>query len=112
MLLCGVRIDGRFDTVRTRAVSPPKENSRLVDAAKTQHEFTFDDVEGTLVGIWSPGFSSALSVPGYHFHFLSEDRTKGGHLLECVSRELRLRLEKLTDFHLALPSTEPFLKAD
>lgn len=111
-LFFAVRLDGRFDSVRTRAVSPPKENSRLVDAAKEQHEFTFDDVEGTLVGIWSPGFSTALSVPGYHLHFLSEDRTKGGHLLECASRELRLRLEKLTDFHLALPSTEPFLKAD
>jgi len=111
-LFFAVRLDGSFDRVRTRAVSTAKENSRLVDAAKIQHEFTFDDVEGTLVGIWSPGFSSAFSVPGYHFHFLSKDRTKGGHLLECVSRELRLRLEKLADFHLALPSTETFLKAD
>ncbi|CAB3750882.1 acetolactate decarboxylase [Paraburkholderia humisilvae] len=111
-LFFAVRLDGRFDSVRTRAVSPAKKHSRLVDAAKQQHEFMFNDVEGTLIGIWSPGFSSAFSVPGYHFHFLSDDRTQGGHLLECASRELRLRVEKLTDFHLALPSTEPFLKAD
>ncbi len=107
-----VRLDGMFESVRTRAVSPSRENTRLVDAAKAQHEFTFNDVEGTLVGIWSPGFSSAFSVPGYHFHFLSADRTEGGHLLECSTRELRLRMETLTRFHLALPATEPYLKAD
>ena len=67
---------------------------------------------GTLVGLWSPGFSSAFSVPGYHFHFLSEDRQHGGHLLDCTAGPLRLRMEALTDFHLALPEIESFLKAD
>ena len=67
---------------------------------------------GSLVGLWSPGFSSAFSVAGYHFHFLSEDRKEGGHLLECESGRLRLRMEALTDFHVALPETENFLKAD
>ena len=67
---------------------------------------------GTLVGLWSPGFSSAFSVAGYHFHFLSEDRLEGGHLLESESGPLRLRMEALIDFHLALPETESFLKAD
>ncbi|HZC35513.1 MAG TPA: acetolactate decarboxylase [Chthoniobacterales bacterium] len=106
------RLDGTFQRIRTRAVSPPGEGTRLVDAAKAQSEFRFKDVAGTLVGLWSPGFSSAFSVAGYHFHFLSEDRQEGGHLLECESGSLRLRMEALTDFHLALPETESFLKAD
>jgi acetolactate decarboxylase len=107
------RLDGRFNRVRTRAVNPPEEGARLIDAAKTQSEFHFTDVVGTLVGIWSPGFSSAFSVPGYHFHFLSEDRQQGGHLLDCASDgQLRLQMEPLTDFHLALPETESFLAAD
>jgi acetolactate decarboxylase len=107
-----LRLDGMFKQIRTRAVNPPQEGERLVDAAKAQSEFRFTDVAGTLVGLWSPGFSSAFSVAGYHFHFLSEDRQEGGHLLECESGPLRLRMEALTDFHLALPETESFLKAD
>jgi acetolactate decarboxylase len=106
------RLDGTFKRIRTRAVNPPEEGTRLVDAAKAQSEFRFTDVAGTLVGLWSPGFSSAFSVAGYHFHFLSEDRQEGGHLLDCESGSLRLRMEALTDFHLALPETEGFLKAD
>ena len=107
-----IRLDGAFTHVRTRAVSPPEVGGRLIDAAKAQHEFNLTDVVGTLVGIWSPGFSSAFSIPGYHFHFLTADRRHGGHLLECSARPLRLRMEALTDFHLALPETEGFLKAD
>lgn len=107
-----VRIDGRFQTIRTRAVNPPKPGTRLVDAAKSQSEFNFDDISGTLVGLWSPGFSSAFSVAGYHFHFLSEDRQHGGHLLAVSARSLRARIEALTEFHLALPESETFLKAD
>jgi acetolactate decarboxylase len=106
------RLDGRFKRIRTRAVKPPKAGVRLVDATKAQSEFHFSDVAGTLVGLWSPGFSSAFSVAGYHFHFLSNDRQEGGHLLGLESEALRLRMEALTDFHLALPETEAFLKAD
>lgn len=101
-----------FQSVRTRAVKPPIGQARLVDAAKVQAEFEFSDIKGTLVGIWSPGFSSAFSVPGYHFHFLSEDHLHGGHLLACAAETLRLRTDVLTDFHLALPENEAFLKAD
>jgi acetolactate decarboxylase len=106
------RLDGKFNRVRTRAVKPPQKGGRLIDAAKAQSEFHFTDVIGTLVGLWSPGFSSTFSISGYHFHFLSEDRTEGGHLLECETGSIRLQMEPLTDFHLALPETESFLKAD
>ena len=107
-----MRLDGYFNRVRTRAVSPPSPGARLVDAAKAQSEFSFTAVEGTLVGLWSPGFSSAFSIPGYHFHFISNDRRHGGHLLDVETERLRLKVEALTDFHLALPASEAFLKAD
>jgi acetolactate decarboxylase len=107
-----IRLDGHFDRIRTRAVSPPGDHARLVDAAKAQAEFTFADIAGTLVGLWSPGFSAAFSIPGYHFHFLSDDRQHGGHLLDCAAGPLRLRIGALTDFHLALPENETFLRAD
>lgn len=111
-LFYALRVDGMFQSIRTRAVKPPIGQARLVEAAKVQAEFEFNDINGTLVGIWSPGFSSAFSVPGYHFHFLSDDRLHGGHLLACVTKGLRLRMDVLTDFHLALPENEAFLKAD
>ncbi|WP_407178649.1 acetolactate decarboxylase [Bradyrhizobium sp. STM 3562] len=107
-----LRLDGRFAHVRTRAVNPPQPGTGLADAAKAQSEFHLTDIDGTMVGLWSPGFSSAFSVAGYHLHFISKDRQHGGHLLDVAAGPLRMRMEALTSFHLALPESEAFLKAD
>jgi acetolactate decarboxylase len=111
-LFYALRLDGRFTGVLTRAVSPPSAGTGLLDASKSQSEFRFKDAVGTVVGIYSPSFSGAFSIPGYHFHFLSDDRTQGGHLLDVSSDLLRLQMEELTDFHLALPENATFLQAD
>jgi acetolactate decarboxylase len=109
-LFFAIRIDGHFDYVHTRAMRPTDQP--LAQAAAVQPEFGFRQLDGTLVGIWSPAFSSAFSVRGYHFHFLSSDRTKGGHLLDCSGRNLAMQVERLTEFHISLPESEEFLKAD
>ena len=106
------RLDGQFDRVQTRAPSPAKSGMPLRDVVNAQSEFGFADVTGALVGFWSPRFSETFGIPGYHFHFLSDDRTHGGHLLECSASRLRLRAERLTELHLALPQTDAFLRAD
>jgi acetolactate decarboxylase len=111
-LFYAFRIDGHFGQVHTRAMRETREGLPLAKAAAIQPEFEFTGVDGTLVGIWAPQFSSALNIAGYHFHFLSEDRSKGGHLLECSGKHLRIRVERLSDFHLSLPESEEFLRAD
>jgi acetolactate decarboxylase len=111
-LFYAFRIDGHFNHVHTRAMRATFDGLPLAKAAAIQPEFEFTDVKGTLVGIWAPKFSSALNVAGYHFHFLSEDRSKGGHLLGCSGTNLRVAVERLSHFHLSLPESEEFLKAD
>lgn len=111
-LFYAVRVDGHFARIHTRAMKATLDGLPLAKAASIQPEFEFSDVEGTLVGIWAPQFSSALNIAGYHFHFLSEDRTKGGHLLECSGKNLRVRVDRLNDFHLSLPESEEFLRAN
>ena len=111
-LFYAYRVAGRFTRIRTRAVGPPDGKGRLSDAAQAQGEFEFSDVDGTLVGIYSPPFSTTLSVPGHHFHFFSDERSRGGHVLELEARGLRLEAEELRSFHLALPESEAFLKLD
>jgi acetolactate decarboxylase len=109
-LFYAFRVDGHFHHVQTRAMRAT--TAPLAQAAAVQPEFNFNDVDGTLVGIWAPQFSSAINVAGYHFHFLSADRTKGGHLLDCSGGNLRVRVERLNDFHLSLPESEEYLRAD
>jgi Thiamine pyrophosphate enzyme, N-terminal TPP binding domain/Alpha-acetolactate decarboxylase len=89
-----------------------KEGVPLVQAAAIQPEVEFQYVSGTLVGFWTPEYAKTLNVPGYHLHFISTDRTRGGHLLQCRGKHLRLQIQRDGDYHIALPETEDFLKAN
>jgi acetolactate decarboxylase len=107
-----IRIDGDFDYVRTRAVARTAEGVPLIEAAIHQPEFELSHLCGTLVGFWSPRYVKTLTVPGYHLHFLSEDRTAGGHLLECAGRGLVAQIERESNLRLALPRNAAFLQAN
>jgi acetolactate decarboxylase len=107
-----LRVDATFDYIHTRAMCHANEGVPLVQAAAVQPEFEFHDISGTLVGFWTPDYAKTLNVPGYHLHFISTDRTRGGHLLQCRGRDLRLQIQREGEYHVVLPETEDFLKAD
>ena len=75
-----VRVDGAFAELRLRSVhaqNPPYPP--LVEVTRDQTEWTLARATGTLVGFRFPDAAAGLDVPGYHLHFLSDDRTHGGH---------------------------------
>jgi acetolactate decarboxylase len=107
-----IRIDGSFPFMHTRAMCKSEEGTPLVVAAAHQPEFRMNGVTGTLVGFWSPDYVKTLEVPGYHLHFITDDRSAGGHLMECSGRNLRVGIEQVSELRVALPENEEFLKAD
>jgi acetolactate decarboxylase len=111
-LFYAFRVDGTFERVRARAVCAVTMGTRLVDAARTEGEFEFSNVEGTLVCFWSPGYSSAFNVPAYHFHFLSKDRSKGGHVLDMCAAKLQVGVQMLCEYDVRLPDHGDFLTTD
>jgi acetolactate decarboxylase len=111
-LFYALRVDGTFEHVHTRAVRRAADGITLLAAAEGQPEFHLNALDGTLVAIWSPRYSSSFSIPGYHFHFISSDRTKGGHVLGCSGNHLHVRLQVLTEYDVRLPESGTFLKKD
>jgi acetolactate decarboxylase len=110
-LFFAVRIDGRFNHLRTRAVCK-KVGVKLVDAAANQTEFEFRGIAGTIVGFWTPEYARTVNIAGWHLHFLSEDRAGGGHVLDIEGIVLRAKVQHLDDFRMAIPESPEFLKAD
>jgi acetolactate decarboxylase len=111
-LVYAVRVEGRFGRVRVRSV-PRQENYRpLAEVAKTQTVFEFADLDGTLVGFWTPSFLSSVHVAGFHLHFVSADRSVGGHLLAADTVDVSIRLQHVPSVTLELPMTLDFLTMD
>ncbi|HMA06002.1 MAG TPA: acetolactate decarboxylase [Methanomicrobiales archaeon] len=78
-----IRMTGTFAYIRAR--SPPAQKKPyplLADALKGQSIFEWRNVTGTAVGFYTPATAAGIGFPGYHLHFLSADRTRGGHVLD------------------------------
>ncbi len=112
-LFYAIRIDGSFSSVTARSVpAQEKPYPPLVEAVKNQSVFEYTDMQGTIVGFWSPAFVEGINVPGYHFHVISDDRTKGGHLLDCSIDHAVVQIDTTPNFFLNLPPEGDFHALD
>jgi acetolactate decarboxylase len=102
---CTVRIDGRFELVRARSVPRQEPPYRpLTEVVADQHVFELEDVAGTMLGFRFPAWVEGIEVAGYHLHFVSDDRTRGGHVLDSrAGAGARLRVDPSDDLHVELP---------
>jgi acetolactate decarboxylase len=104
-----VRVDGRFASITLRSVRRQEPPYRpLGDVAKGQSVWTHENVSGTLVGVRCPAWVVGLNVPGYHWHFLSDDRKVGGHVLDCGVREGRVLYDVCRDWLIRLDGSAEF----
>lgn len=104
------RIDGRFTEVCARSESPYRSHHvELKDIlSETQKDFRFEDIEGTMICIYYPDYMDGINAPGWHVHFLSKDRTKGGHVFELDIASGSIQLTKLNQIEILLPSEPAF----
>ena len=110
--MVSLRITGRFSRMLVRAACRTQPGMDLVEATARQSLFEFVDVPGTIVGFWSPEYTQAISIAGYHFHFISDDRAMGGHVLDLAASSLHVEVNDVNDVRLAIPETDAFLEAD
>lgn len=108
-MVYAIRIVGPFDYVKTRSI--PKQSRpypKLAEAVKEQNVFEFYNVSGTIVGFWSPEFINGLNVPGYHIHFITDDRNAGGHVLDLRMTGRDIEVDITPDLYVVLPTEGDF----
>lgn len=112
-LFHAIRVDGTFPHVVTRSV-PAQERPypRLASVTANQTVFTLENVTGTAVGFWTPALAKGVNVPGYHLHFITSDRTAGGHVLDMALAEGTVQVDVTANFTMALPPGGDFLTVD
>ena len=108
-----MRIDGEFAELTLRSVPAQQAPFQpLVEVVKHQATFQPRNVRGTLVGLRCPAWVGTLNVSGYHWHFLSDDRTQGGHVLACKFENAALRFDECSSLVIHLPQSSEFDKFD
>lgn len=108
-----VRIDGLFKRVTVRSV--PRQNRPypgLAEVVKDQTVFELHDVRGTVIGFALPQALGGLNVAGHHWHFLTADRSAGGHVLDLVADEVTIAVDDCDSLYVAFDAAGEFARTD
>jgi acetolactate decarboxylase len=68
---------------------------------------TLTEVDGTLIGFRFPVAASSVNVAGWHFHFLSSDKARGGHVLALTTGAGRALVQEISDLRIRFPAQAP-----
>ena len=108
-----IRLEGKFESVHTRSVpAQQKPYPELVEVTRHQPEFDIPETDGKLTGFFSPEFVKGINIVGYHLHFLSDDKKRGGHLLGFRLKSGLLKLDRIRKFEMLLPESGAFQKSE
>ena len=100
-----VRVDGRFKSMQVRSepkqIPPYRPLGEVIKQAQVVNTLT--EVEGTLIGFRFPAAASSVNVTGWHFHFLTSDKGRGGHVLRLTTGAGQASVQQISDLRIRLP---------
>lgn len=99
-----IRLDGSFERVRVRSVmKQQRPYPPLAEALADQHAVDLNEVSGSMVGFGFPSALDGIEMIGWHLHFATEDRGRGGHVLDFALRHGFARVDDATALNVELP---------
>lgn len=108
------KIDADFDYIQYRSeIAQSKPYKPLADVMLTdQVVFEENNVKGSLIALYCPAYMDQLNTPGWHLHYISDGRDKGGHVLDMKFVSADVIIDKTMNFKMILPDEEFFNKLD
>ena len=108
------RIQGFFPSVRVRSELAQQEPYRMLNIAlrTDQREYCYENISGTMVGLYCPAYMQSMNAPGWHFHFISEDRSAGGHMTGAALKGCKTQLCKMSRLVTDIPDSDTFNAKD
>lgn len=104
------KIHGCFPQIRVRSELRQEEPYRMLNIAlrTDQREYCYEDLSGTMIGLYCPAFMQSMNAPGWHFHFISDDGSAGGHMTGAVLQNCQAALCKMSRLITDIPDSDSF----
>ena len=105
-----VKMSGTFEKMNVRSEIKQEKPYKTLDKAleTDQREFSYDNITSTVVALYCPDYMNGLNTPGWHFHFISDDKTKGGHLLDLQFAKATAEYDATPEFDMCLTDNGDF----
>ena len=112
-LFYAFRITGDFDYIKCGGADRQEKpyDKTIPEMLADRPIYEKENIPGTLVGFWCPDYIGDINTSGFHLHFLSDDRSMGGHLLAFKASSLKVQYDIKSRYEILLPDTESFRRA-
>ncbi|MCC9136455.1 acetolactate decarboxylase [Pontibacter silvestris] len=100
-----IKVTGKLNSITYRSFYPQQKPYEPTEEVP-EKELNRSNIEGTLVGFFTPESAEVLNSPVYHFHFVDNNKTTGGHVLDCTISEARVEIDYAKQLQVALPDPE------
>ena len=107
------RIKGNFSYMKCGGVDRQERpyDKTILEILADRPVYEKEDISGTLVGFWCPAYIGDINTQGFHLHFLADDLSMGGHVMEFIASSLEIQYDVKEGYKIALPDTEEFENA-
>jgi acetolactate decarboxylase len=105
-----IKITGLFGDIKTRAFHKVDKEPfpPVAEIQAAQQVFDYENMNGTMFGYRMPTLMSGVSGTGFHFHFLSNDTRKGGHVLSYLPQTIRVEIAHIRKVLIEIPDDPSF----
>ena len=109
-----IALSGNFNAMHIRSEKKQEEPYKpLVDVLRVdQTEKKLNNVEGTVVALFTPEYMGDLNAAWRHFHFITKNRKTGGHVLNLNLDKGTIIWDYTNNFKLHLPEGKFFKSLD
>lgn len=102
-----VKIDVMFEDVTVGGATKvgADESKGIAELMKSRPIYRKENVKGTIVGFFSPSYVGGIDLSPFHFHFISDDRTFGGHLIKgrLIYQPIKVYFDSKSNYEVILP---------
>ena len=108
------KIDAKFSAIKIRSESCQKNSDQKLAETLPHLENIIEEtqIHGSLIGFWFPDYLKDLSLSAFHLHFINEERTIGGHMLQGDILHGTAHIQTLHSIQVDLIVNKTFAHAD
>lgn len=95
-----LRISGQFASMTTRAARPAKLPYKTLPEHLKANQAVFElkDTKGICNGFLLPPYLARTNVPGFHLHYVADDRKAGGHIFNFTTNAVTVEVDMAEGF--------------
>jgi acetolactate decarboxylase len=107
------KVHGTLNYLKVRSEPQQiKPYPTLPEVLGKQSVWEYQNVTGTLVVFYTPNYAAMLNVPGFHAHFVSDDKKVGGHVLNLKMASGTAQIDSIDKLQVELPQSQEFHDTD